>query len=162
MIKEELIKNQFPNDEFLQSAVSQIVDKCTADLQSECRTCVYTDSPCVRSDYPSKEGVCSHYKNVFDENAELTEQNKHLYNDLTMTEAENTELKKENKVLTQNLEDTEILNKTLNNRDKKFKAQIEKMKSDVISERDEAKRLEDTITYVVLNNILAKWGIKEK
>jgi hypothetical protein len=42
-----------------------------AELKSECRTCVYTDSPCVRSDYPSKDGVCSHYKNVFDENTEL-------------------------------------------------------------------------------------------
>lgn len=35
MNKEELIKSQFPNDEFLQSAVSQIVDKCTADLKKE-------------------------------------------------------------------------------------------------------------------------------
>ena len=33
MTKEELIKNQFPNDEFLQSAVSLIVDKCVADLE---------------------------------------------------------------------------------------------------------------------------------
>jgi hypothetical protein len=33
MNKEELIKNQFPNDEFLQSAVLRIVDKCTADLE---------------------------------------------------------------------------------------------------------------------------------
>ena len=39
--------------------------------------------------------------------------------------------------------------------------QIEKMKFDVISERDKAKRLEDVITYTVLNNILAKWEIKE-
>ena len=35
MTKDELIKNQFPNDEFLQSAVSQIVDKCTADLEQK-------------------------------------------------------------------------------------------------------------------------------
>ena len=34
-MKEELIKNQFPNDEFLQSAVSRIVDKCTADLEEK-------------------------------------------------------------------------------------------------------------------------------
>ena len=74
MTKEELIKNQFPNDEFLQSAKRQIVDKCVAELEQ----------------------------------------------------------------------------------------QIEKMKCDVISERDEAKRLEDVITYTVLNNILAKWEIKEK
>ncbi len=35
MTKEELIKNQFPNDEFLQSGVSQIVDKCIAELEQE-------------------------------------------------------------------------------------------------------------------------------
>lgn len=35
MNKEELIKNQFPNDEFLQSAVLRIVDKCTADLENQ-------------------------------------------------------------------------------------------------------------------------------
>lgn len=35
MNKEELIKNQFPNDEFLQSAVLHIVDKCTADLENQ-------------------------------------------------------------------------------------------------------------------------------
>lgn len=38
MTKGELIKNQFPNDEFLQSAVSQIVDKCTADLEEKLAT----------------------------------------------------------------------------------------------------------------------------
>lgn len=47
------------------------LEKENADLKCECRTCVYTDSPCVRSDYPSKDGVCSHYKNVFEENVEL-------------------------------------------------------------------------------------------
>ena len=35
MTKEELIKNQFPNDEFLQSAVSLIVDKCVAELEQK-------------------------------------------------------------------------------------------------------------------------------
>lgn len=47
------------------------LEKEKAALKSECRTCVYTDSPCVRSDYPSKDGVCSHYKNIFEENTEL-------------------------------------------------------------------------------------------
>ena len=35
MTKEELIKNQFPNDEFLQSAILQIVDKCIVELEKE-------------------------------------------------------------------------------------------------------------------------------
>ena len=52
------------------------LEKENAKLKSECRTCVYTDSPCVLSDYPSKNGVCSHYKNVFEENEELKEQHK--------------------------------------------------------------------------------------
>ena len=52
-------------------------------------------------------------------------------------------------------------NGELTDKVKELEQQIEKMKSDVISERDEVKRLEDVITYTVLNNILAKWGIKE-
>ena len=47
------------------------LEKENAGLRSECRICVFIDSPCVRSDYPSKDGVCGHYKNVFDENTEL-------------------------------------------------------------------------------------------
>lgn len=35
MTKEELIKDCFPNDKFIQSAVSQIVDKCTIALEEE-------------------------------------------------------------------------------------------------------------------------------
>ena len=47
------------------------LEKENAKLKSECITCVYTDTPCVRSDYSSKNGVCDHYKNVFDENTKL-------------------------------------------------------------------------------------------
>ena len=47
------------------------LEKENAKLKSECITCVYTDTPCVRSDYSSKNGVCDHYKNVFEENARL-------------------------------------------------------------------------------------------
>lgn len=39
--------------------------------------------------------------------------------------------------------------------------QIEKMKSDVISERDHSLKIEDIITCTVLNGILKKWEIKE-
>lgn len=35
MTKEELIKSQFPNDEFLQSTVLQIVNICVSDLEKE-------------------------------------------------------------------------------------------------------------------------------
>ena len=53
-------------------------------------------------------------------------------------------------------------NGELTDKVKELEQQVEKMKSDVISERDEAIRVEDVITYTVLNKILAKWGIKEK
>jgi hypothetical protein len=39
---------------------------------------------------------------------------------------------------------------------------IEKMKSDVIFERDHSLKIEDIITCTVLNDILKKWEIKEK
>ena len=45
---------------------------------------------------------------------------------------------------------------------KELEAQIEKMKSDVISARDEALRVEDIITYEVLNTLLPNGEIKEK
>lgn len=53
MTKEELIKEN-------------------AKLKCECRRCVYTDSPCVLSDYgKDRNGICDHFKDVFDKNAEL-------------------------------------------------------------------------------------------
>jgi hypothetical protein len=42
-----------------------------------------------------------------------------------------------------------------------LEAQIEKMKSDVIFERDHSLKIEDIITCTVLNDILKKWEIKE-
>lgn len=50
-------------------------NKCIAVLKCECRRCVYTDSPCILSDYgKDKNGLCDHFKDVFDEIAELKEQ----------------------------------------------------------------------------------------
>lgn len=38
----------------------------------QCATCVYTDSPCTPLDYEKdKEGVCNHYKSIFEEYAKL-------------------------------------------------------------------------------------------
>jgi chromosome segregation ATPase len=44
---------------------------------------------------------------------------------------------------------------------KDLESQIEKLKSDVISERDHSLKVEDIITYTVLNDILDKWEVKE-
>lgn len=30
--------------------------------KAECTSCIYTDSPCVRGDYPMKNGRCTHHK----------------------------------------------------------------------------------------------------
>lgn len=77
------------------------LEKENADLKCECRTCVYTDSPCVRSDYPSKDGVCSHYKNVFEENAELKGINTHTLSQLNLDNGELiTQLTKAKEIIT--------------------------------------------------------------
>lgn len=61
------------NDYELTEAYKKIeqLEKENVKLKCNCRTCVYMDSPCVPSDYSNKDGVCSHYKNVLDENTEL-------------------------------------------------------------------------------------------
>lgn len=51
------------------------LEKENADLKCECRRCVYTDSPCILSDYgKDRNGICDHFKDVFDEVAELKEE----------------------------------------------------------------------------------------
>ena len=46
-----------------------------ADLKCECRRCAYTDCLCVLSDFgKTRNGICDHFKNVFDENVELKEE----------------------------------------------------------------------------------------
>ena len=48
------------------------LEKENTELKCECRRCVYTDCPCVLSDYgKDRNGICDHFKDVFDENAEL-------------------------------------------------------------------------------------------
>ena len=50
------------------------LEKENADLKCECRRCVYSDSPCILSDYgKDRNGICDHFKDVFDEVAELKE-----------------------------------------------------------------------------------------
>ena len=96
MTKEELEKNYYanrpiepyssddcPNDwaniayyaeENLERAFKRIVE-----LECECRRCVYTDCPCILSDYgKDRNGICDHFKDVFDKNAELEEKVSYL------------------------------------------------------------------------------------
>ena len=54
-------------EENLERAFKRIVE-----LECECRRCVYTDCPCILSDYgKNRNGICDHFKDVFDENVEL-------------------------------------------------------------------------------------------
>ena len=51
------------------------LEKENAELKCECRRCVYSDSPCILSDYgKDSNGICDHFKDVFDENIELKEE----------------------------------------------------------------------------------------
>ena len=59
------------NPKEMQNKHIEKLEKENVKLKSKCMTCVYTDTPCIRSDYSSKNGVCDHYKNVFEENASL-------------------------------------------------------------------------------------------
>lgn len=70
-----------------------------AELKCECRRCVYSDSPCILSDYGKDgNGICDHFKDVFDENAELKEQCSILADCNSCTSScktENLEMKKQ-------------------------------------------------------------------
>ena len=80
MTKEELIKNQFPNDEFLQSGVLQIVDKCTAELEKE-NAELKADNDARKFAMAMSEKV---EKQLREENAELKNQlemSNKVYND---------------------------------------------------------------------------------
>ena len=92
MTKEELEKNYYanrpiepyssddcPNDwaniahyaeENLERAFKRIVE-----LECECRRCVHTDCPGILSDYGKDiNGICDHFKDIFDKNVELKEE----------------------------------------------------------------------------------------
>lgn len=87
MTKEELIKNQFPNDEFLQSSVLQIVDKCVADLEKRisvllsCKNCPDNKGGLIcQKEYEDKclAQKIQYIKELKEENAELKEQTKKM------------------------------------------------------------------------------------
>ena len=55
------------------------LEKENAELKCECRRCVYSDCPCILSDYgKDRNGICDHFKDVFDEIVELKEENAEL------------------------------------------------------------------------------------
>lgn len=73
------------------------LEKENAEAKCECRRCVYTDSPCVLSDYgKDRNGICDHFKNVFDENAELKADNDARKFAMAMSEKVEKQLREEN------------------------------------------------------------------
>ena len=75
------------NTETLKNALKRIeeLEKENAELKCECRRCVYTDRLCILSDYgKDRNGICDHFKDVFDEVAELRENNKELAKSLAI------------------------------------------------------------------------------
>ena len=56
--------------------------------KAECTSCIYTDSPCVRGDYPMKDGHCTHHKYFGNEIAVLKVQNEQLTLKLNALEGE--------------------------------------------------------------------------
>ena len=83
-------------DPTLQQGFECICNENT-ELKCECRRCVYTDCPCVLSDYgKDKNGICDHFKDVFDENAELKADNDARKFAMTMSEKVEKQLREEN------------------------------------------------------------------
>lgn len=79
--------------------------KLQKEIRCECTRCVYSDSPCIRSDYGVKndEDVCPNYENVFvaytqlkEENAELKADNDARKFAMAMSEKVEKQLREEN------------------------------------------------------------------
>ena len=65
---EERKKNHWYEMYELECLKTKELEKENAELKCECRRCVYTDCPCILSDYgKDKTGICDHFKDVFEE-----------------------------------------------------------------------------------------------
>lgn len=99
------------------------VQKENAELKSECRRCVYTDCPCVLSDYgKDRNGICNHFKDMFDENAELKEK----LEGAVKVQKQLTEAKEIIKEFVDNVERYSINNEILDRADVFLKSEVEK------------------------------------
>ena len=73
MTRKEILEKTIDFDDAIHRIVR--LEEENAKLKSECRRCVYTDCPCVLSDYgKDRNGICDHFKDIFDENVELKEE----------------------------------------------------------------------------------------
>ena len=77
MTRKEILEKTIDFDDAIHRIVR--LEEENAKLKSECRRCVYTDCPYVLSDFrKDRNGICDHFKDVFDKNAELEEKVSYL------------------------------------------------------------------------------------
>ena len=73
MTRKEILEKTIDFDDAIHRIVR--LEEENAKLKSECRRCVYTDCLCILSDYgKDRNGICDHFKDVFEKNAELEEE----------------------------------------------------------------------------------------
>lgn len=73
MTRKEILEKTIDFDDAIHRIIR--LEEENADLKCECRRCVYTDCPCILSDFgKDRNGICDHFKDVFDENVELKEE----------------------------------------------------------------------------------------
>ena len=73
MTRKEILEKTIDFDDAIHRIVR--LEEENAKLKSECRRCVHTDCPGILSDYgKDRNGICDHFKDVFDENIELKEE----------------------------------------------------------------------------------------
>ena len=73
MTRKEILEKTIDFDDAIHRIIR--LEEENADLKCECRRCVYTDCPCILSDYGKDiNGICDHFKDIFDENVELKEE----------------------------------------------------------------------------------------
>ena len=73
MTRKEILEKTIDFDDAIHRIVR--LEQENAKLKCECRRCVHTDCPCILSDYgKDRNGICDHFKDIFDENAELKEE----------------------------------------------------------------------------------------
>lgn len=70
MTRKEILEKTIDFDDAIHRIIR--LEEENADLKCECRRCIYTDCPCILSDFgKDRNGICDHFKDVFDENSEV-------------------------------------------------------------------------------------------
>lgn len=145
------------------------LEKENAELQKEmrceCTRCVYSDSPCILSDYgKDRNGICDHFKDVFDENVELKADNDARKFAMAMSEKVEKQLREENTKLKDVIEGYKKIAKWCDNCDKIAELKLENQKwkdewqEQIQKATDEGyARTLQTMQLTKAKELLAKW-----